>query len=166
MPCMRIGPTEILDTYAEAFGTRYTRLMITAADDHWLDAALRALAGYGTSVLGCDAEAGMERHLAMRAAVLEREHRAGLGARQHDRIAGEGDADRLAAREISGARQRIPAVRIDARLAQVGLVGRAGMRGKLAGMRQRHRGPPLSVREGGTILRRRDTIGPLATDHA
>ncbi len=60
---MRIGPTEILDTYAEAFGTRYTRLIITAADDFWLDAALRSITGYGTSVIGCDAEAGVDRLL-------------------------------------------------------------------------------------------------------
>ena len=60
---MHIGPTEILDTYAEAFGARYTRLIITAADDYWLDAALRSITGYGTSVLGCDAEAGVERML-------------------------------------------------------------------------------------------------------
>lgn len=60
---MRIGPTEILDTYAEAFGARYTRLVITAADDYWLDAALRSITGYGTSVLGCDAEAGIEQRL-------------------------------------------------------------------------------------------------------
>ncbi len=60
---MRIGSTEILDTYAEAFGARYTRLIITAADDYWLDAALRSITGYGTSVLGCDAEAGVERRL-------------------------------------------------------------------------------------------------------
>jgi formylmethanofuran--tetrahydromethanopterin N-formyltransferase len=60
---MRIGPTEILDTYAEAFGARYTRLIITAANDYWLDAALRSITGYGTSVIGCDAEAGTERRL-------------------------------------------------------------------------------------------------------
>ena len=60
---MRIGPTEILDTFAEAFGARYTRLIITAADDFWLDAALRSITGYGTSVLGCDAEAGVEQRL-------------------------------------------------------------------------------------------------------
>jgi formylmethanofuran--tetrahydromethanopterin N-formyltransferase len=60
---MHIGPTEILDTYAEAFGTRYTRLVITAADDYWLDAALRSITGYGTSLLGCDAEAGAEQIL-------------------------------------------------------------------------------------------------------
>ncbi len=61
---MQIGSTQILDTYAEAFGARYTRLIITAADDHWLDAALRSLTGYGTSVIGCDAEAGVEQMLA------------------------------------------------------------------------------------------------------
>lgn len=60
---MRIGPTQILDTYAEAFGARFTRLVITAAHDYWLDAALRSITGYGTSVLGCDAEAGVEQHL-------------------------------------------------------------------------------------------------------
>jgi formylmethanofuran--tetrahydromethanopterin N-formyltransferase len=60
---MNIGSTQILDTYAEAFGARYTRLIITAADDYWLDAALRSITGYGTSVLGCDAEAGVERRL-------------------------------------------------------------------------------------------------------
>src|SRR5262245_14209251 len=60
---MKIGPTEILDTYAEAFGARFTRLIITAADKHWLDAALRSITGYATSVLGCDAEAGVERLL-------------------------------------------------------------------------------------------------------
>lgn len=61
---MQIGSTQILDTYAEAFGARYTRLIITAADDYWLDSALRSLTGYGTSVIGCDAEAGVEQMLA------------------------------------------------------------------------------------------------------
>jgi formylmethanofuran--tetrahydromethanopterin N-formyltransferase len=60
---MNIGPTQILDTYAEAFGARFTRLIVTATDDYWLDAALRSITGYGTSVLGCDAEAGVERRL-------------------------------------------------------------------------------------------------------
>ena len=62
-PPMRIGTTEIIDTYAEAFGVRYTRLIISAANDFWLGAALRSITGYGTSVIGCDAEAGIERHL-------------------------------------------------------------------------------------------------------
>ena len=40
---MHIGPTQILDTFAEAFGARFTRLIVTAADDYWLDAALRSV---------------------------------------------------------------------------------------------------------------------------
>ena len=60
---LRPGSTQILDTFAEAFGVRFTRLIITAADDYWLDAALRSITGYGTSVLGCDAEAGVEQRL-------------------------------------------------------------------------------------------------------
>lgn len=61
---MHIGSTRILDTYAEAFSARYTRLIITAADERWLTTALNSITGYGTSVIGCDAEAGVERRLA------------------------------------------------------------------------------------------------------
>ena len=57
---MLIGSTQIVDTFAEAFRLRYARLVITAHDAHWLDAAVRAACGYGTSVIGCDAEAGVE----------------------------------------------------------------------------------------------------------
>ena len=42
---------------------RYVRLIVTAHDDHWLGAAVREYSGYATSILGCDAEAGLERHL-------------------------------------------------------------------------------------------------------
>lgn len=60
---MNIGATQIEDTFAEAFGMRYTRLVITAHDHHWLDAALRELTGYSASVIACDAEAGIEQRL-------------------------------------------------------------------------------------------------------
>lgn len=60
---MRIGPTEIVATFAEAFALRYARLVVTAHDRHWLDAATTSFSGYGTSVIGCDAETGLERHL-------------------------------------------------------------------------------------------------------
>ena len=60
---MRIGDTLIEDTFAEAFGMRYARLIITADDDFWLDAALREVTGYSTSVIACDAETGLERTL-------------------------------------------------------------------------------------------------------
>ena len=60
---MQIGPTTILDTFAEAFGMRYARLIITAVDDHWLEAALQSISGYGTSVISCDAEVGVEGYI-------------------------------------------------------------------------------------------------------
>lgn len=60
---MQLGPTTILDTFAEAFRMRYVRLVVTAADEHWLDAALGSLCGYGASVIGCDAEVGVEQYV-------------------------------------------------------------------------------------------------------
>lgn len=60
---MQLGPTHIADTFAEAFRMRFTRLVVTATDDYWLDAATREVTGYGSSVIGCDAEIGVERSL-------------------------------------------------------------------------------------------------------
>jgi len=57
---LQLGTTEIVDTFAEAFRMRYVRLVVTAADDYWLDAALREVTGYGSSVIGCDAEIAVE----------------------------------------------------------------------------------------------------------
>ena len=54
---------QLLDTYAEAFDMRCTRLIVTAEDEHWLDSALRSLTGYAASVIACDAEVGVERRL-------------------------------------------------------------------------------------------------------
>jgi len=60
---LKIGATLIEDTFAEAFGMRYTRLIVTAYDEYWLDAAVRELTGYSASVISCDAETGVERSL-------------------------------------------------------------------------------------------------------
>jgi formylmethanofuran--tetrahydromethanopterin N-formyltransferase len=60
---MYLGPTEIIDTFAEAFRVRYTRLVVTAHDDYWLDAAAKEVIGYSSSIIGCDCEAGLERRL-------------------------------------------------------------------------------------------------------
>ena len=60
---MHIGTTEILDTHAEAFSARYARLIVTAIDAHWVEAATRATTGYATSIIGCDFEAGVDRNL-------------------------------------------------------------------------------------------------------
>jgi formylmethanofuran--tetrahydromethanopterin N-formyltransferase len=58
---VNLGTTFIQDTFAEAFGMSYARLLVTAHDQHWLDAAVREATGYSASVIACDAEAGLER---------------------------------------------------------------------------------------------------------
>jgi len=60
---MQLRGTTIDDTFAEAFRMRYVRLVITAHDEHWLDAALREFTGYSSSIIACDAEIGLERRL-------------------------------------------------------------------------------------------------------
>lgn len=61
---MELQNTEIEDTFAEAFAMRFARLIITASDEFWLNAALREFCGYSASVIACDAEIGVERSLA------------------------------------------------------------------------------------------------------
>lgn len=60
---MFLGSTFVEDTFAEAFGMRCLRLIVTAADDYWLDAGLREFTGYSSSVIACDAETAVERRL-------------------------------------------------------------------------------------------------------
>ena len=60
---MQIGRTTVLDTFAEAFDMRYTRLVVTASEDYWLDAALREATGYSASVIACDAETGISQSM-------------------------------------------------------------------------------------------------------
>lgn len=56
----RINGVEIEDTFAEAFPMAYSRALVTAEDEGWLDAACRAATGFATSVIGCGVEAGVE----------------------------------------------------------------------------------------------------------
>lgn len=60
---MQIGDTIIDDTFAEAFGMRYVRMIVTAADEHWLKAGLNEFCGFSSSVIACDSEMGIERFL-------------------------------------------------------------------------------------------------------
>jgi len=62
-PALRIHDTEIEDTFAEAFGMTAARVVVTAASRTWAMEAARAATGYAASVIGCDAEAGLEREL-------------------------------------------------------------------------------------------------------
>ncbi|MCO6043151.1 formylmethanofuran--tetrahydromethanopterin N-formyltransferase [Aeoliella sp. ICT_H6.2] len=61
---MQLGSTTIVDTFAEAFRMRFARLIVSAIDDYWVEAATRELCGYGSSVIQCDAEIAVERWLA------------------------------------------------------------------------------------------------------
>ena len=55
---------QIRETFAEAFGMRATRVIITAATGGWAETAARTLSGFATSVIGCKVEAGIEAELA------------------------------------------------------------------------------------------------------
>jgi formylmethanofuran--tetrahydromethanopterin N-formyltransferase len=61
---MRVGDTEVVDTFAEAFGMWGTRIVVTAGSPYWVEQAARSLTGFATSVIGCKCEAGVERWLA------------------------------------------------------------------------------------------------------
>ena len=60
---IHLGSTEIIDTFAEAFRLRFARLVVTAHDTSWLEAGIQSFCGYATSVIGCDAEVGVERFI-------------------------------------------------------------------------------------------------------
>ena len=60
---IHLGSTEIIDTFAEAFRLRFARLVVTAHDTSWLEAGVQSFCGYATSVIGCDAEVGVERFI-------------------------------------------------------------------------------------------------------
>jgi formylmethanofuran--tetrahydromethanopterin N-formyltransferase len=51
------------DTFAEAFPMTAVRLIVTAATAQWARTAAATTTGYAASVIGCDAEAGLEREL-------------------------------------------------------------------------------------------------------
>ena len=60
---MQLHGVEIVDTFAEAFPMTAARLIVTAATAAWANIAATAATGYAASVIGCDAEAGIERIL-------------------------------------------------------------------------------------------------------
>jgi len=60
---MRINGVLIADSFAEAFGMRATRLVITADTAGRAQRAAESLTGFATSVIGCGCEAGIEREI-------------------------------------------------------------------------------------------------------
>ncbi len=57
---MLLRGVEIEDTYAEAFTGTYARVLVTAATKKWAELAAIEATGYGTSMIDCSAEAGLE----------------------------------------------------------------------------------------------------------
>jgi formylmethanofuran--tetrahydromethanopterin N-formyltransferase len=61
---MIVNGVAIDDTFAEAFGMRATRIVITALESKWALHAAHTATGFATSVIACGCEAGIERELA------------------------------------------------------------------------------------------------------
>ena len=57
---MTLNGVEIADTFAEAFPMTAARVVVTAVSECWAMTAATAATGYAASVIGCDAEAGIE----------------------------------------------------------------------------------------------------------
>ena len=51
------------DTYAEAFKSMYSEILITAVNKKWLDHAVNAATGNASSSILCDCEAGLDRYV-------------------------------------------------------------------------------------------------------
>ncbi len=60
---MKVNGITIDDTFAEAFGMSGTGVIITADSPRWARQAAVTMSGFGTSVIGCGAEVGIDREL-------------------------------------------------------------------------------------------------------
>ncbi|MFX1389574.1 MAG: formylmethanofuran--tetrahydromethanopterin N-formyltransferase [Promethearchaeota archaeon] len=58
---MEINGVIIEDTFCEAFGAVFSRILVTAKNEHWAKIAGQVTTGYGTSTIHCDAEAGIDK---------------------------------------------------------------------------------------------------------
>lgn len=61
---MIVNGIAIDDTFAEAFGMSATGVVVTADSAKWARQAAVTMSGFGTSVIGCGAECGIDRELA------------------------------------------------------------------------------------------------------
>ena len=64
MRALTVKGIRIDDTFAEAFGMRATAVIITADSARWARQAALTMTGFATSVIGCGAEAGIDRAVA------------------------------------------------------------------------------------------------------
>jgi formylmethanofuran--tetrahydromethanopterin N-formyltransferase len=66
MRALTVKGVRIDDTFAEAFGMRATAIVVTADSARWARQAAVTMTGFATSVIGCGAEAGIDRALSPR----------------------------------------------------------------------------------------------------
>ena len=57
---MELNGVVIEDTFCEAFGAVFTRILVTAKNEKWAKIAANVATGYGTSTIHCDSEAGVD----------------------------------------------------------------------------------------------------------
>lgn len=60
---MRLNDVEIEETFAEVFSMKCARVLITALNERWAKVAATEATGFGTSIIGCPSEAGIEKYL-------------------------------------------------------------------------------------------------------
>src|SRR6188472_2746913 len=60
---MELNGVRIVDTFAEAFGMRASRVIVTAKTPEWARTAVQTMTGFATSVIGCKVEAALESEL-------------------------------------------------------------------------------------------------------
>ncbi|WP_207478749.1 formylmethanofuran--tetrahydromethanopterin N-formyltransferase [Arenibaculum pallidiluteum] len=60
---MEINGVTIVDTFAEAFPMKFTRLVVTADTPEWVAAATTSMTGFATSVIACGCEAAVDEIL-------------------------------------------------------------------------------------------------------
>ena len=58
-----VGDVPIVDTFAEAFDMKATRIIVTADDEQWVADCAAAVTGFGTSVIACGVEIDVEQVL-------------------------------------------------------------------------------------------------------
>jgi formylmethanofuran--tetrahydromethanopterin N-formyltransferase len=57
---MELNGVEIEDTFCEAFGAVFTRILVTTMNEKWAKIVAHIATGYGTSTIHCDSEAGID----------------------------------------------------------------------------------------------------------
>lgn len=60
---MQINGVPIDDDFAEAFGMWCSRLLVTAENERWVRTAAQVVTGFGTSIIACPVEAGVDRYV-------------------------------------------------------------------------------------------------------